>query len=87
MNRKRKAGNGWSNSGKKRKKTKKSDEVEQTDVETVDLALRERTNNLKLSTEDSRLFQGDTGNYDVQGWVSYIDIIMDHRLWFIGYES
>ena len=69
MSRKRKAGNGWSNSNKKRKKAK-----------TVDLAIRDRTNNDKLSTEDSRLFTSDTGNWDVQGWVSYIDIIFDHGL-------
>ena len=69
MSRKRKAGNGWSNSGKKRKQAK-----------TVDLAIRDKTNNDKLSTEDSRLFTSDTGNWDVQGWVRYIDIIFDHRL-------
>ena len=79
MSRKRKAGNGWSNTGKRRKKTK-NDEVEETDEPTVDLVIRKKTNNAKLSTEDSRLFTSDTGNWDVQGWVCYIDIIIDHEL-------
>ena len=41
-------------------------------VEQVDVAVRKSTTKNKLSTEDSRLFNSDNFNWDIQGWVSDI---------------